>query len=299
MNSRNNQFLSCIGLILTSFIWGFAFVVVKDGLDYIGPYWMVAIRFSIAAIFLSLIYMKRLFKINRSMLIHGMMLGFYLFAAYIVQTIGCKYTTAGKNAFLTTIYVILVPILSWPLLKKKPTAFVLLAAVMSLSGIGLLTLSGENSQWYCINKGDLLTLLCGVFFTFHIVLGAMFVKDEDPILLSILQFAVCGILGFAISPFLDEKISIAVISERKVIISLLYLGIFSSMICFVLQNVCLKFVKPALASLFLSLESVFGVLFGYLMLDETLTGKSCLGCILIFASIMISEVLPELKKHHK
>lgn len=294
MNEKKLKFFSSLALILVAAIWGFAFVVVKDSLDYIGPVLMVGFRFSISALVLGLIFIPRFKKVNKSLVLHGCFLGLLLFLAYVTQTIGCRYTTAGKNAFLTTIYVVLVPLLGWPIFKKRPSVFVFIAALMSVSGIGLLALNGEGSSLLKMNTGDILTLVCGLFYALHIIFGAKFVADEDPIMLTFFQFAVSGLLGFLLSPLMGEKIVLKSLLTSKVIVSLLYLGLLSSLLCFVLQNVCLKYVPSALASLFLGLESVFGVLFSTLILKESLTPRMIVGCLLIFTAILFAEVLPQL-----
>lgn len=293
---KNLSLLCSFGLILTAFIWGFAFVVVKDSLDVIGPLWMVAVRFSIAAIFLTLICVRQLKNFNKSIMVHGFILGVMLFAAYSVQTVGCKYTTAGKNAFLTTVYVILTPLFGWPVFKKVPKWYVWLAAVMSLTGIGFLSLGGNDADWYIMNKGDVLTLICGVLYALHIVFGAKYVAKENAVLLTVMQFVTCGILGFIIAPIFEGKTEISVFTNAKTVLSILYLGLLSSMLCFVLQNVCLKYVPSALASLFLSLESVFGVFFSTIFLHEKLTVRMWVGCALIFTAILTAEIIPEFFK---
>ena len=296
MNKRNLEYIFSAGLVLTAAIWGFAFVIVKDSLEYIGPTWMVGIRFCIAALCLSLIFIKRFRHLTKKIFFHGCLLGLFLFTAYETQTIGCNYTTAGKNAFLTTVYVILVPLLGWPVFKKRPAWFVWLAAFLSVTGIALLALNGETGKWYLMNKGDVLTLICGFFYAVHIIGGAFFVKDEDVILLTVFQFFTAGTLGMLLAPFADGVLDCNLFANRSVVVSLLYLGLLSSMLCFCLQNVGLKYVNSSLASLFLSLESVFGVLFSCLILHETMTFKMAAGCVLIFAAILVAEVIPGFMK---
>lgn len=286
------------GLVLTAAIWGFAFVVVKDSLAFVGPTWMVAIRFTIAAVCFGLIFIKRFQHLNKDIFFHGCFLGVLLFLGYLTQTIGCNFTTAGKNAFLTTFYVILVPLIGWPVFKKKPLWYVWVAAAVALTGIGLLALDGDGA-WYIMNRGDVLTLICGIFFALHIIAGSFFVKKEDVILLTFFQFAASGVLGFLTAPFLDGNFDVSLIKNSTVVVSMLYLGIFSSMVCFVLQNVGLKYVPSALASLFLSLESVFGVLCSCIFLGERLTLKMFVGCALIFCAIVLAEVIPNLKQDKK
>ena len=290
MNKRSTQVFASLGLLLTAAVWGFAFVVVKDSLDYVGSVYMVAIRFSIAAIGLAIIFCKRLKKIDKKHLLMGGVTGLFLFLAYLVQTIGCSYTTAGKNAFLTTIYVILIPLIAWPLYKKRPHWHVFVAAGLSLTGIGLLALGGDDISG--INIGDILTLLCGLFFALHILWTEKCNKEGcDTIIITMLQFAFAAFFGWILAPFMDGAFPIAAIQTPKVVLSMLYLGLFSSMICFSLQNIGLKYVQSSLASLFLSFESVFGVLFSTIFLHETLTLKMAVGCALIFSAIVIAECL--------
>ncbi|MBO4320577.1 MAG: DMT family transporter [Treponema sp.] len=292
-SDKSKTFFSTIGLIVAPLIWGFSFVVVKDSLDHIGPVWMVALRYTIAFAVLSLCCIKKFSRMNVSYLINGIILGVLLFTAYILQTIGCKYTTAGKNAFLTTFYVILVPLFTWLFFGKRPKWFVFLSALLCLAGIAFLSLEGTSSLLE-VNKGDVLTLGCGIFFAVHIVFMSRFNKTQDPVLLTALQFGVAAVLGWIMAPFYDGAFPSSALRNFQVIRSLLYLGLGASMIGFLLQNVGLKYVHSALASLFLSLESVFGMFFSVMMLGEKMTAKTWLGCILIFISIMIAEVLPPL-----
>lgn len=182
-NVRHTQALAACGLLLTALIWGFAFVVVKNSLDLIPPIYMLAFRFTIASAALALILFRRLRRITRRDLQSGASLGVFLFAAYALQTIGCQYTTAGKNAFLTTIYVILVPFLHWLINRRRPDRYVIGGALLAMVGIGLLSLQGEGG----IALGDLLTLLCGIFFAVHIVYIDRYTLAQDPAILTVLH----------------------------------------------------------------------------------------------------------------
>lgn len=302
MNYKSHSVLSSLGLILTAAIWGFAFVIVKDSLDYVGAVWMIAFRFTIAAVILAAIFYKKFALFNRSYLVHGAVLGLFLFLAYLFQTIGCKFTTAGKNAFLTTVYVILIPLIGWPMRKKRPSWYVFVAAVMSVTGIGLLALQNDGGNVFDINMGDTLTLVCGIFYALHILFVEKYDETEDPVFLTVLQFAFAALFGWIVSPFMtDSKLNgsfpLEYLSNPRVILSMMYLGVFSTMVAFFLQNVCLKFVPSALASLFLSLESVFGVLFSTLLLGEHLSLRMWAGCVLIFGALMMAEVIPNIKRH--
>lgn len=284
--------LLCGLMLLTSAIWGISFVVVKDSLNKIGATWMIAIRFSIAALFLSLIYIKKLFKTDKKTFLRGVLLGFFLFMAYLLQTIGCKYTTAGKNAFLTTIYVFLVPIMCVPLMHSRLKLRALFFAFLALTGLALLSLGGSADSIGSFNRGDALTILCGIFFALHMACGKSFTQNSDPMILSVWQFITAGVLGFALAPILDGtgEVILSALKNRSIIISLLYLGIFSSMFGFVSQNVGLKYLPSNVASLLLSFESVFGALFGVILLSEPLTPLMGAGCALMTLALILTEV---------
>ena len=294
MNKNLTSVFASIGLLITAAIWGFAFVVVKDSLDYIGPMYMVAIRYTIAAVCMALIFIKKWKLLSKKYLLHGALTGFFLFLGYATQTIGCNITTAGKNAFLTTVYVILVPLFSWPLYKKRPGWYVFFAAALSMTGIGLLALGTGDTKG--INLGDILTLICGIFFALHIVFTAKYNAEDgedgkggDPLFLTLLQFIFVSIFGWISAPFFDGSFSVASALNSHVVVSMLYLGLLSTMLCFSLQNIGLKYVPSSLASLFLSFESVFGVLFSTIFLHEALTLRMGMGCVLIFMAIILAE----------
>lgn len=295
MNKKLIGILASGGLILTAAIWGFAFVVVKDSVDTIPPVYMVSIRYTIAAVLLGFVLIPQFKKLNRYYWIHGAVTGLMLALGYITQTIGCKYTTAGKNAFLTTIYVILIPLISWPLNKKRPHFVVFLSAVMALVGIGLLALRNEGGV-LGFNIGDILTLICGLFYALHIIFTAKFSQDKNPVILTWIQFIVAAVFSWAVSPLIDGSFSVALLKSSRVIFSMLYLGIFSSLVAFLLQNICLKYMESSLASLFLSLESVFGVIFSAIFLRERMTLVMIIGCVLIFAAITIADQFHENKQ---
>lgn len=289
-NQKSITFFSSFGLLLAACFWGFGFVVVKDSLNYIGSIYMVTFRYTVASVCLGLIFIKKWKMLNWHYLKNGFITGVFLFLGYVVQTIGCSYTTAGKNAFLTTIYVILIPFFSWIIYKKKPEWYVFVAAILSITGIGLLSLGSDGSSLLKINKGDLLTLLCGVFYALHIMWTSHCnSQGDDPLFLTMLQFTFAAIFGWILSPIFEGTQSLHLLGNSRVIISILYLGIFSTMIAFSLQNLGLKYVKPSLASLFLSFESVFGVVFSMIFLKESLSVRMVFGCVLIFLAVVLAE----------
>lgn len=284
MKSNQIRAAASLGLLLTAVIWGFAFVVVKNSLDRIPPIYMLAFRFTIAAAALALILCRRLRRISRADWHSGAVLGAFLFMAYAVQTVGCQYTTAGKNAFLTTIYVIIVPFLQWLINHKKPDRLALAAALIAIAGIGLLSLQGESG----INPGDLLTILCGFFYAIHIVYIDRYTEHQDPALLTVLQLGFAAVFSWILAPLLDGGFPTAAF-QPAAITGMLYLGLMSTMLGFLLQNVGQKYTAPSTASLLLSFESVFGVLFSTLFLHEQMTGRMLLGCTLMFLAVLLVE----------
>lgn len=292
---KKTNILASAGLLGTAVIWGFAFVVVKNSLDAVSPIYMLAFRFTIAAIILAVIFANRLKNLNKTLIIEGMVLGFFLFASYLVQTIGCKYTTAGKNAFLTTVYVVLVPFLHWAINKKKPNGYCIAAAFLAITGIGFLSLQGDLS----INIGDALTLACGLGFAFHMIFIDRFTQQHDAVLLAVLQLFFAAVFSWVAALFGGGGFPQAAFTS-SVVISMLYLGVFSSALGFLFQTVGQKYTSPSTTSLLLSLEAVFGVVFSIIFLEERLTGRMIAGCTFIFTAIIIAETqldfLPVKKK---
>lgn len=278
------KILAAIGLIVTTIIWGSAFVVMKNSVDIISPTYLLALRFTIAAIALILVFWRKVMAIGRSDLRCGGLLGVFLFVSYFFQTYGLKYTTASKNAFITTLYVILVPFLHWFFNKTKPKKNNITAACIAVAGLALLSLEGDLT----INLGDLLTLVCGFFYAVHIVFIDRYTVDHDPIKMTVLQMVTAAALSWIIAPVLEGPFHGSVI-DGAMMISLLYLGIFSTMIGFLLQNVGQKYLTPNTSSILLSFESVFGLIFSVIFLGDPLTLKLMAGCVLMFAAVILSE----------
>lgn len=298
MNASKIRTLSSVGLLSTALIWGFAFVVVKNSLDLIPPFYMLAFRFTIASAALALVLHKRLPGITRADLKSGAVLGGFLFFAYATQTIGCQYTTAGKNAFLTTIYVILVPFLHWLISHRKPDRYAVIGAFMAIIGIGLLSLQGESG----IQIGDLLTLICGFGYAIHMIYIDKYTEKQDPVILTLLQLAFAALFSWIFAPLLDGGFPASAF-HPSIITGMLYLGLLSTLAAFLLQNVCQKYLPPSTASLLLSFESVFGVIFSALFLHEAITSRMFLGCLLMFLAVLLVEThfsfLPNLIKRRK
>lgn len=282
MNRNTKGILAKAALLTATVIWGSSFFIMKNTLDTVPPFYMIAIRFSVAAVVLSLFFIKKFRHFNLKHLIGGGVMGAILFTAYCLQTFGLMSTTPGKNAFLTTVYCMIVPFLCWAFLRVRPDIYNILASVICIVGIALVSLN----ESLAINLGDILTLISGFFYAAHIVAVTRFSKDNDIFLLTIVQFAVSGVLGFVMALLFDPFPTHIGLDAG---ISLLYLCLFSTTAALLLQNVGQKYTHPSTAAILLSLESVFGVLFSILFYGEVLTPKVTIGFLLIFAAVLLSE----------
>ena len=275
-------------LLLTALIWGCAFAVVKNALDSFPPGAIIAMRYLIAAAITGILFRRHLKKLTRGDVARGALVGLLLFGAYIVQTTGLQYTTAGKNAFLTTVYVLLVPFGCALLFHQKLQKSNLIAAVMMLVGIGLLSLDGQGGG---LNPGDILTLICGFLFAGHIIAVEQCQKKTNTYALIVLQFAFCALYAGLYNRIFERGMPLAFTPGS--IGGLLYIAVFSTTIGMSLQNIGQSMAPASHAVILLSLESVFGVLFSCLLLGEKVSLQMGVGFAIIFAALLVSELAPK------
>ena len=291
-NRKHEKFLASIGLLMVSVIWGSAFVLMKNSMDVIMPTYLLAYRFTIAALGLFFIYWKTVKTMTRQDIFYGGILGFFLFISFYFQTYGLKYTTASKNAFITTLYVIIVPFLHWLFNKAKPTKNHAMAAVIAVIALALLSLKGDRS----INLGDFLTLICGFCYAIHMVLIDRYTVCYHPIKLTVMQMASAAFFAWIMAFIFEGPCDLSVFRESQTVISLLYLGLISSMLCFLIQTIGQTYLSPNTSSILLSFESVFGLIFSVWFLKEDMTGKMLIGCGLMFLAALLSEYSPSQNK---
>lgn len=272
-----------IMLLAVALIWGSSLVVVKGTGDHVTPNLLLALRFSIAFIILSVIFRKKLMGASKQDIVAGVVIGIFLFLAYSSQTIGVMWSMPGKSAFLSSAYCVFVPFLFWATGGNKPYIRNIFAAILCLMGIGLCSVTTEFS----IVPGDLMAILSSVLFAAHIVSVAKCGRGRDPILMTILQFGSAAICAWIVS-LLSEGVPKHIPLSGW--ISILYLAIFCTTIALLLQNVGQKYVAPASAAILLSLESVFGIIFSAIIYGEAITVKLAVGFLCIFISVLVSEV---------
>ena len=276
------KYIGEIGLIITAIIWGSGFVASAVALEHYTPYQILAGRFLIGVLILGIVFHKRLRSIKKSTIIKGSILGVFLYIAFVLQTVGLQFTTPSKNAFLTAVNVVIVPFIGFIIYKKKIDIFELSGAILAIIGVAVLSLKFSSE----INIGDLLTLCCAVAFAFHIFYTSKFVKEEDPVQLTIIQMVAAAIIGCTV---IISKGETTFSMETEGLLPLLYLAVFSTTIAFLLQTMAQKFITETKAAIILSTESFWGMAFSVVILSEVMTGKMIIGAILIIAAIIISE----------
>lgn len=290
-------------LKLTALIWGVAFVAQSVGMDYVGPFTFNAVRSLLGAIVLLpvIVFLDRHKSIEKKkeerkpenkklLLMGGISCGVALTIASSLQQIGILYTTAGKAGFITSLYMMLVPIFGI-FLKKKVEPKVWFSVVLAMIGMYMLSIT----EGFAINKGDLLIFLCAIIFALHILIIDYFSPFIDGVKMSCVQFFVCSMvcsvpMFLFEDPQMDEIISAGV--------PILYAGIMSCGVAYTLQIVAQRNVNPVVASLILSLESVFAVLAGWIIIGEILSKKEMIGCVFVFLAILLSQ-LPDISRKQK
>ena len=275
-------------MVITAALWGFAFVAQKTGMDYLGPFMFSAIRFAFGAS--CLVFLLRWFggpKLGRKGVILAVLMGVVLTFGAMLQQIGIVETTAGKSAFITAIYILLVPVfLSFT--GKKLSFQIWPAAGLTLFGLYLLSIKeGEISG---INQGDFWVLASAIFWAMHILLIEKAVRRYDPLRLSIVQFYTCALLSL-LGSILFEPMELATIwtGVKGGLLELAYASIASVAIAYTLQVFAQRSVPSHQAALVLSLEAVFGVIGGVWILGEELTLRMLLGFSLMFAGIVLAQ----------
>lgn len=289
-------------LFLTAFIWGTAFVAQSVGMDHIGPFTFNAARSLVGGVALIPVVLvfdrfktpqrRQEEKANRkTLLLGGLSCGVALGVASSLQQVGIQYTTVGKAGFITALYIVIVPILGL-FFRKKVGVKLWISVVIAILGLYLLCMSGSLK----LELGDFLVLLCAFAFSVHIMVIDYFSPKVDGVKMSCIQFFVAGILS-GILMLASEGVP----DPHAVVISwmpILYAGVLSSGVAYTLQIVGQKGVNPTIASLVLSLESVISALAGWVILHQNMSGREVLGCVLMFAAIILAQ-LPDRKKQEE
>lgn len=291
---KNKEFRASFLLLLTAAIWGGGFIAQRVGSQSIGAFTFNGVRFALGS--LSLIPLLLYFRIKgrkapkeeehreisfMATLKAGVLLGAVLFIAASLQQVGVTYSTAGKAAFITGLYIVFVPLLG--IFLKQKLRWVVWAGV-TLAVVGLYLLCGTDR--FSISTGDPFVLVGAVFWAVHILLVDRYTKTMDALKLSCIQFATCSVLSL-ITALLFERISWAGLLQG--IVPILYGGICSVGVAYTLQVFGQKHAKPSHAAIILSMEAVFAALFGMVILGELLNGRETAGCALMLAGMLVAQ----------
>lgn len=279
MSERKAELL----LLGVGILWGFGFVSTDMLLvGGMGPFTLIGVRFIIAVLFLSIFYYKRL-KVKKTEIGRLIMIGTALYFGFAGQTIAMNHTSTTNVSFITGLNIVFVPFIAFFLSKKQIETKNIVSALIGMSGLYFLT-GGMNG----IASGDLFALYGAVAFAVHIVLIGKFAKDIDIIKLSVWQMFICSLLGF-VTGFITEEPVIHAVSTMNVSVAL-FTGIVPSALCFLGQNIGLKYTDEAKGSLILATESLWGAIFAILILGEVFNIGILYGSILMIIAIVIDEI---------
>lgn len=276
-------------LLVTALIWGIAFIAQSVGMKSIETFTFTGIRTLMGSVvLLPVILIKdKGFKFDLKTLKAGIIMGSLFFIATNLQQAAFKYSTPGKIAFITATYIFVIPILR--LFQKKKTSLITWLCILA-SAVGLYFLCIDPDEGAELNIGDLLTLGCAVAFAFHIMLIDRFTKIHDGLKLSCTQFAFTGVISLIILPFFEHP---TLADIHSAVIPLLYAGILSCGVAYTLEILGQKYTPPTLASLIMCSESVFAVIAAALFLKQIPTLRECIGCIIMFVAITLSQVMQD------
>ncbi len=271
-------------LLSITLVWGGTFAVVKYALNSASPLTFLAIRFGIASLIFPLVYRKNYFSMDRATLIGGLFLGFLLMIGFAFQTVGLKYTTSSKSAFITGLLVAFTPIAQAVIEKKMPSRGNLIGVILVALGLYLLTSPGGQG----FNIGDILTLFCAISYAVYIVYLDIFSKKHDVSKLTFLQLAVTCVLSIAAAPFF-EKVEVHFTSG--LIWALLYTAILATVFSTYLQTKYQRETTPVKAAIIFSMEPVLANIIAFVMLGEFVGYIGAVGGILIIAGLLASQLL--------
>lgn len=293
---QKGRLMGDIMLMTTAFIWGTAFVAQRAGMEHIGPLTFMATRYVLAVISIGIVAClyfytnKKKYAMSlsgpkydkRTTIVSGLVTGSILFVASSMQQTGLVYSSAGKVGFITALYIIIVPVLGI-FFKKRVGPLTWFGVVLATIGLYLLTMKEDLTMEY----GDFIVLIASFIWAVHILVIDYYSNKVEPLYMSFLQFFVATILS-CIAMFLWEKPEWSGIWAARV--SIFYAGVFSAGVGYTLQMIAQKNTDPTIASLILSLEAVFGALGGYFLLNEVLSTKELIGCVIMFAAILIAQI---------
>ena len=291
--------VSLLSALLCTFIWGTTFIAQDTGMENIGPYVFNSVRFFVGFIALIPFYLflekkntiKIITKNKKRFLILSFSIGVFLFFASVFQQVALLYTDVANAAFFTIFYVPIVPIIVFFLFKKKIHWSVWPSVVLCVIGGYFLT----NFQDTTVRLGDTLVIICALFWSLHIIfIGIIIEEFNAPILIGLIQTFVVSVCSLIPGLIFEEFVLVDILSQK---IQILYAGVLSGGIAFVLQIYAQKNIQPAPSAIIFSLEGVFATAAAWIILSQILNFNNILGCTFILIGVLISQLVPEIKKN--
>lgn len=266
-------------LVLTTFFWGGSFLFTKIGIREVPPPFFVLLRFSLAAVLMGLLCLPRLARLDRQTIMRGTVVGLALGVTNLTFVLGVQGTSISRAGVINNLFVLFIPLIARTIWKDRIGGINIAGIVLASSGIALLAGGGEG-----FNRGDMISTLCALFIAIHIMTVSKVLKDEDVWLVSLVQFCVVALMSGVTVLFVPTPpFSLGLLSLGTIV----YCAIFPTVVCFTLQNTYQRYVTPTQAGLVYTLDPVWSLLAGFLVLGERLTLREWSGCGLIFLAVLI------------
>ena len=280
----NKQLQANFLIVLVALFWGSTYFLTKMAVAELEPFNLTALRFGTAFIITALFFFKRIRKADRTVIKYSIILGVLAVIAVLSMTFGVQYTTASNAGFLISLSVVMIPLISVVVLKKKIKAKLLLSVILATIGIVCLTLNEQLT----INKGDILCILCAASFAVQVLIMERIPKSADSVAIGALQLGITAVVNFILSFFLEN---FTVPRDLKVWGVIVILGVFCTAFCYIIQIYALKNTSAIQAGIILSLEPVFSAIFAYIFLGELLSKQGYIGAILLFISVILAGIV--------
>lgn len=280
----NKQLQANFLIVLVALFWGSTYFLTKMAVAELEPFNLTALRFGTAFIITALFFFKRIRKADRTVIKYSIILGVLAVIAVLSMTFGVQYTTASNAGFLISLSVVMIPLISVVVLKKRIKAKLLLSVILATIGIVCLTLNEQLT----INKGDILCILCATSFAVQVLIMERIPKTADSVAIGALQLGITAVVNFIFSFFLEN---FTVPRDLKVWGVIVILGVFCTAFCYIIQIYALKNTSAIQAGIILSLEPVFSAIFAYIFLGELLSKQGYIGAILLFISVILAGIV--------
>ncbi len=277
-----------MGLLVVTIIWGSGFIASQYALDAgVGPAAVMAGRFLVAAVLIGAVCHRRIRRAyKKGQWKAGAIVGLFLYAGFYVQTLGLANSTPANNAFITSSYVVMVPLLWWAVAKKRPHPIVFAACLVSLAGVAILSL--DLSAGLRVGFGDALTLLSALLFAAQIVATGHFARDIDPVVLVFMQLAVAAVCGCATFALVDRDLSF--MARPGAVLAVAYLGAFSTCLCYFLQTVAQRHLSSTRTGILLATEALFGAVFSVLAGYDSASPRMLVGGLVMLVSVLLPSL---------